>query len=285
MKVLVLGAAGMAGHVIALYLRENGLNVDTLSSRNSLDKATHLIDVTEASKFQAFLDKNKYDIVINSIALLVKPSEERQDLAIYLNSYLPRFLENYYKDSKTRVIHISTDGVFSGQTSPHREDDLRDGESFYGRTKALGEVINTKDLTFRMSIIGPNMRPDDAGLFNWFYAQKGEVTGFTKAIWNGVTTLELAKAMKDAVDQRLTGLYHLVPTSGSISKFDLLQLFKEIFNLKDIDLLPAEGTVTDNTLINTRTDFRHPVPDYRTMIRDMKAWIERHPKIYKHYEN
>lgn len=283
MKVLVLGASGMAGHVIALYLRENGLDVDTLSDKNLLDKDTHLIDATETDKLKALLDHNKYDVVVNCIALLVKQSEERKDLAVHLNSYLPHFLEEYYKNNKTRVIQISTDGVFSTKNPPYLEDSAYDGDSFYGRTKALGELINSKDLTFRLSITGPDMKAEGNGLFNWFSRQKGEVQGYTNVLWSGVTTIELAKAIKAAVDQKLIGIFHLVP-EGSISKFDLLQLFKEVFDRKDITLKKAEGVAVGATLTNTRKDFDHQVPDYKTMVIEMKDWIRDHSNLYKHYE-
>lgn len=282
MNVLVLGAGGMAGHVVALYLRENGHTVDTLSAKHALDKDTHLIDVTDQRTFKAFLDAHTYDVVINCIGLLVKPSEERKDLAVYINSYLPHFLEQYYRNRKTKVIHISTDAVFSGMNAPYQEDSPYNGESFYGRTKAIGEIINDKDLTFRMSIIGPAMAQDGTGLFNWFYMQTREITGYTNAIWNGITTLELAKGITAAIKQDIVGVYHLVPEEN-ISKFDLLQLFQETFNRKEIRVRPAAGKTVDLSLTNTRKDFRHHVPGYKTMVHDMKTWIYNHPTLYKHY--
>ena len=283
MKVLVLGASGMAGHVVSLYFKENGFEVDTLSSKHRFDKNTHLINVTNTHELTELLDSRRYDAVINCIGLLVKQCEERKDLAVYLNSYLPHFLENYYKSSKTKVIHISTDEVFSSKNLPYRENSAYDSESFYGRTKALGEIINDKDVTFRTSIVGPAMQKDGTGLFNWFYEQTGEINGYTKTIWNGVTTLELAKAMKAAIEQNLTGIYHLVPKNNT-SKFNLLQLFKEVLDRTDINVKQVDGLDINRTLTNTRRDFDYKVSDYRTMVRDLRAWIESHPKLYKHYE-
>lgn len=283
MKVLVLGAGGMAGHVVSLYLRENGYDVDTLSAQNTLDEKTHLVNVLELDKLKAVLDIDKYDVVVNCIGILVKQSEERKDLAAYINAFLPHFLEQHFTVSKTRVIHLSTDCVFSGKNPPYREDSTYDGQSFYERSKALGEIINSKDLTFRMSIIGPDMQKNGLGLFNWFYKQTGQIFGYTNAMWNGITTIELAKGIKCAIEQKLTGLYHLAP-SNSISKFDLLQLFKEVFDTKDISIKPTEGKAVNATLINTRKDFDFRVSDYETMIYDMKVWMENHPKLYVHYE-
>ena len=282
-KVLVLGAGGMAGHVVALYLREHGFSVDTLSAKNILDKGTHLLDVTDTKKLKDFLTSNPYDVVVNCIGILVKRSEERKDLAVYLNAYLPHFLEQFYADTKTKLIHLSTDCVFSGNNPPYQESTPFDGELFYDRSKALGEVINDKDLTFRMSIIGPDMQPEGIGLFNWFYKQTGRISGYTTAMWSGITTLELARGIKAAIEQNLTGLYHLVP-STNISKFDLLKLFKEVFARNDIKIDPTNSVVSDKTLINTRKDFNFIVSDYPSMVAEMKDWIEKHQDLYPHYK-
>ncbi len=281
MKVLVLGAGGMAGHVVSLYLKENGLTVDTQSARNTLDKDTHLIDAMDIQKLETLLEYNQYDVVINCIGLLVKQSEERKDLAVYLNAYLPHFLENYYKDSSTKIIHVSSNGVFASK-GPHQEEDIYDGNSFYGHSKALGEIINEKDLTLRLSIIGPEIRKDGTSLFNWFYNQTGTISGYTNVLWNGITTIELAKAICAALRQEITGIYHLVPNE-TISKFDLLQLFKEVFARKDVTINPIQGESSDSTLINTRKDFDFSVLPYDKMIEDMKVWISEHSRLYPHY--
>lgn len=283
MKILVLGAGGMAGHVVSLYLREHGHTVDTLSARNKLDNNTKLIDATNKPALEETLSSNQYDSVINCIGLLVKASEERKDLATYLNSHLPHFLENYYRNTTTKVIHLSTDCVFSGKNAPYKEDSSYDGDLFYDRSKALGEIINDKDLTFRMSIIGPDIQQNGTGLFNWFYAQSGDINGFTGSIWSGITTIELARGIHAALEQNITGLYHLVPVEN-ISKYDLLRLFCEIFDRKDINVKPTEGISADKTLFNTRTDFDFSVKDYSAMINDMKLWIQEHASIYPQYK-
>jgi len=283
MKILILGAGGMAGHVVSLYLRESGFDVDTLSARNALDKNTYLVDVMDLSRLKEVLSMHHYDVVVNCIGLLVKQSDERKDLATYLNSFLPHFLENYYNGTQTKIIHLSTDCVFSGKKPPYDENSPYDGELFYDRSKALGEVINDKDLTFRMSIIGPDMQENGTGLFNWFYKQTGEISGYTTAMWTGITTIELAKGIKAAIEQDLRGLYHLVP-QANISKFDLLGIFKEVFGRTDIDIQPATNVSLDKTLVNTRNDFDYPVPGYNQMVQEMQEWIVTHEDIYKHYE-
>jgi dTDP-4-dehydrorhamnose reductase len=274
----------MAGHVIALYLREHGYSVDTLSATTPLDEKTQLIDVQDQASLLKALDAKQYDAVINCIGLLVKKSEARKDLAAYLNGFLPHFLEHHFKNAKTRVVHLSTDCVFSGKKPPYREDSEYDGEMFYDRSKALGEIINDKDLTLRQSIIGPDMKPTGTGLLNWFMQQHGEISGYTKSIWNGVTTIELAKGVDATLKQGLTGLYHFVPDTN-ISKYDLLLLLKDVFARDDIKISATEGIAHDKTLINTRKDFDYAVPTYREMLEEMKEWIETHKSLYSHYYN
>jgi dTDP-4-dehydrorhamnose reductase len=283
MKVLVLGAGGMAGHVVATYLDEKGYDVSTVSANNKLNAETTLLDATDGVALTEYLTNNSFDIVINCIGILIQQSETRKDLAAYLNSYLPHFLERFYQNSPTRVIHLSTDCVFSGKNAPYRENSPYDGDTYYDRSKALGEIMNDKDLTLRMSIIGPDMQEKGVGLFNWFYAQTGTINGYQKAIWNGITTIELAKGIDAAIQQKLTGLYHLVP-NDNISKYDLLNLFVSIFNRNDISVEPETKTVLDKTLVNTRTDFNYTVPSYSVMVSEMKEWIESHQDLYEHYQ-
>lgn len=283
MRILVLGAGGMAGHVIATFLREKGLTVDTLSAHNKLDDQTYLIDVTNKHELEQFLDSHAYDVIINCIGVLVKQSDARKDLASYLNAYLPHQLEQYFQSTQTKIIHLSTDCVFSGKNAPYEENSLYDGELFYDRSKALGEIINEKDLTFRQSIIGPDMQETGIGLFNWFFKQTGDISGYTTAIWSGVTTIELAKGILAAIEQNLTGLYHFVPQTN-ISKYDLLCLFKKTFSRNDLTISPTSTISLDKTLVNTRKDFQYDVPDYVIMIEEMRDWIVAHKELYKHYK-
>lgn len=283
-RLLVMGAGGMAGHVISTYFLEKPeYYVITTSASNRVTDSTVLLDITDQAALNNFLDNNSFDIVINCIGMLVKASEERKDLAVYLNSYLPHLLEERYKETNTKIIHLSTDCVFSGQNAPYTEDSWPDGDLFYDRSKALGEINNTKDLTFRMSIIGPDSQPKGIGLFNWFYSQTGELKGYRTAIWNGVTTITLAHAIDKAIQQNLTGLYHLVP-EANISKYSLLELFKTTFQRDDITVTPVDTVSLDKTLVNTRTDFSFIIPSYPAMVAEMKEWITSHPELYAHYE-
>ena len=284
-RVLVLGASGMLGHIVALYLREQGYSVDTVVNSGHFDDKSFKINLMDKNAFELFLSEKKsdYDYVINAVGILVQLSDARKDLAAYINAYLPHQLEYFFKDTPTKIIHYSTDCVFSGKNGPYIEKAFQDGELFYDKSKALGEIINDKDLTFRQSIIGPDLSEKGTGLFNWFMSQQDQVNGFSGAIWNGVTTLELAKATKDAIEQNLIGLYHLTPPQN-INKYELLKLFNTTFNKGMMVQEDTKSMNLDKTLVNTRSDFDHAVPDYPTMIAEMKDWIDQHADLYKHYK-
>lgn len=244
MKIVVIGASGMVGHTVAKYL-EKDHEIVRLSLRGNVE----------------YRPPGDEDLVINCAGLLVDECETYLDDAVYVNSYIPHMLEDWYMYSETKVIQISTDCVFDG--------------TFYGRTKALGELENDKDLTLRMSLIGADSKPEGTGLFNWFMKQEGKIEGYEKAIWNGITTLQLAKSIIPAMD--LVGIYNLVPEQG-ISKYSLLMMLNHEFD-RGLEITPVkmgrDKTLPAGDVI--------PVPSYRTMIKEMKGWINEHPETYSHY--
>jgi len=282
MRVLVLGATGMAGHTISIYFKEAGHDVTTFSRREFKYCKNIIGDITDFDFLKKVIEEGNYDGVINAIGILNKFAEENKSLAVLLNSYLPHFLSTITKNMKTKTIHMSTDCVFSGEKGGYTETSLRDGKSFYDRSKALGELENNKDLTFRNSIVGPDLKKDGIGLFNWFMKQKGQISGYTKVFWTGVSTITLAKAMEKALEENLTGLYHLV-NNESISKFELLHLFNKYMKNGKITILPSNSVKVDKSLINKRSDFSFKVPSYEQMVIEIKEWIEKHKEIYPHY--
>jgi len=210
MKILVFGASGMAGHLIALYFKEQGYDV-TGFTRRPISYCKNIIgDATNITDIKSALESDDFDIIINAIGILNKNAEDNKSKAVLLNGILPHFIADCLEDKKARLIHMSTDCVFAGNTGPYYEDSFPDGKIFYDRSKAIGEINDNKNLTFRNSIVGPDVNENGIGLFNWFMKQKDEVSGYTGAIWTGVTTLTLAKAMEAAIKENLTGLYNLV---------------------------------------------------------------------------
>lgn len=282
MKLLILGGTGMAGHTISIYLKEAGHDV-TAFSRSKVSYCNNINgDISDFENLKKIINEGQYDAIINGIGILNQNAEDYKSNAVLLNSYLPHFLSDTTKEMKTRVVHMSTDCVFSGKAGGYSETSFRDGETFYDRSKALGELENSKDLTFRNSIIGPDMSERGIGLFNWFMKQEGQIKGFTKAIWTGVTTLTLAKAMEQALNENLTGLYNLV-NNETISKYELLKLFNKYMKDGQIEILPSDNLSLDKSLINNRTDFSFKVPSYEAMVAEMKEWIDNHKDLYPHY--
>jgi dTDP-4-dehydrorhamnose reductase len=282
-RILVLGSIGMAGHTITLYFKERGYEI-TAYSMFPFPYCDNIIgNAFETENFQCMLLEGKYDVIINCIGILNQTSEQNHSNALYLNSYLPHLIADTIKDKKTKLIHMSTDCVFAGNTGPYYEKSLRDGTTFYDRSKALGEVQDEKNLTFRNSIIGPDMNENGIGLFNWFMKQNGTIQGFTGALWTGVTTLTLAKAMEKAIEVNLCGLYNLV-NNVSISKYDLLVLFNKYFRNNNLTILKNDDLKLDKSLRNTRNDFSFVVPPYAQMVQEMKEWVIGHPNLYPHYK-
>lgn len=283
MKILVLGCNGMAGHLISLYFKEQGYDVVGFArSASRLLDNTVIGDASDISIIKKIVDEGEYDAVINCIGLLNQSAENNKATAVLLNGYLPHYLADITKVSKTKVIHMSTDCVFAGNNGPYYEDSFPNGPTFYDRTKAIGEINNSKDLTFRNSIVGPDIKATGIGLFNWFMKQEGPINGFTGAIWTGVTTLTLAKAMEQALKDNLTGLYNLV-NNESINKYDLCSLFNKYFRAGKVVINPDAKLQLDKTLKCTRTDFSFIVPSYEQQIKEMREWVDAHKELYPHY--
>ena len=283
MEILVLGCNGMAGHLISLYFKEKGHEVVGFARSEShlLDK-TIVGDASDMALIKRTLDEGDFDAVINCIGLLNQFAENNKAMAVLLNGHLPHYLVEITKETKTKVIHMSTDCVFAGNDGPYYEDSLPNGTTFYDRSKAIGEINNDKDLTFRNSIVGPDIKESGIGLFNWFMKQTEEVGGFTGAIWTGVTTYTLAKAMEQALKENLTGLYNLV-NNESINKFDLLGLFNKYFRGGEIKINPNDKLQLDKSLRRKREDFGFIVPSYEQQIKEMREWVDEHKELYPHY--
>jgi dTDP-4-dehydrorhamnose reductase len=282
MKFFILGCNGMAGHTISLYLREQGHEVFGFDKSKSHYIDSIAGDAMDTEFLRKHIAKSKYDTVINCIGILNQYAEGNKALATFLNSYFPYFLAETTAGTDTQVIHMSTDCVFSGKRGEYTEDDFRDGETFYDRSKALGELEDDKNITLRNSIIGPDINSKGIGLLNWFMQQSGEINGYTTAIWTGQTTLQLAKTMETAAKEKAHGLYNTVP-DHSISKYDLLGLFNHYLRDNSLKINPVEGVNADKSLKRTRYEFSYLIPDYETMVAELAEWIKQHKAMYPHY--
>ncbi len=282
MKFLVLGCNGMAGHTVSLYLKEHGHDILGFDTRKSLYVDSVTGNACDTEQLSHLITNGRFDSVINCIGILNQFAEEKKELATFLNSYLPHFLAKITEESDTQVIHMSTDCVFSGKRGQYTENDIPDGETFYDRSKALGELNDDKNITLRNSIVGPDINPEGIGLLNWFMQQNGTINGYTKAMWTGQTTLQLAKTMEVAAMEKAHGICNAVPDS-SISKFDLLRLFNHYLRGDKVKIEPIEGVNADKSLKRTNFDFGYQIPDYERMVFELADWIRKHKDMYPHY--
>lgn len=282
MKFLILGCNGMAGHTISIYLTEQGHDVLGLARTESKYIKSVICDVSDTTVLYNIVKQGNYDSIINCVGILNRSAEKNKSRATFLNAYLPHFLAEVTQKTDTQIIHLSTDCVFSGKRGNYSEDDLRDGENFYDRSKALGELDDDKNITLRTSIIGPDINQNGIGLFNWFMSQKSEVNGFTKAMWTGQTTLQLAKTMEAASKEKAYGLYNVVPNT-SISKYELLKLFNHHFRKNELKINAVDGVNVDKSLKRTRFEFSYLIPDYEIMVSEMAVWMKAHKDMYPHY--
>lgn len=284
-KILILGSAGMAGHVIKSYLQSYPLQfeIHDVARSNKYITPNYLLDVTDFAGVKELINQLQPHCIINCIGILNKTAEENPDLAILINAYFPHFLETITKNTATKIIHISTDCVFSGKKGAYIETDFKDGIGYYAQTKALGEIYNAKDLTIRTSIIGPELNAGGIGLLHWFLSQKSSIKGYSKAYWSGVTTYELAKFIYGVLNNHfeMCGLVHLT-NNRKIDKFSLLQLFKTAFNKNDLSIEEYDNYTIDKSLLNTNTSYQIIVPTYKMMIDEMRNYMIEYKYLYNY---
>lgn len=277
MKILILGSDGMLGHVVKMYFEEKDYDVVCTTRRD--EKSELYFNITNSvSEIEKIIKRVKPDVVINCIGILNKVADEHKALAILINSYLPHYLDEISVENNFKLIHVSTDCVFDGKTGNYDEMSIPNETNMYGRTKALGEVINDRSVTLRTSIVGPDINENGVGLFKWFMDQEGEVGGYDKVLWTGITTIWFARCMEMAIENNLTGLHHCV-NNDVISKYDLLVLFKKYFN-KDIVINHNPDVESKKTLIRTNKSFDFGIPSYEDMIKDMREWVLNHKEVY-----
>jgi dTDP-4-dehydrorhamnose reductase len=260
-RVLVLGATGMLGNaVLRLLARSDGIDVrGSARSASALHRLpTDLqsrvlvgVDVDSLDSLMRLFAQVRPTAVINCIGL-VKQLAEAEDplLAIPINALLPHRLARLCQVAGARLVHVSTDCVFLGSKGMYREHDPADAQDLYGRSKHLGEVDAPGAVTLRTSIIGHELGGAH-GLVEWFLAQTGPVRGFTRAVFSGLPTVELARVIRDHVLPRpdMHGLYHV--SAEPIAKFDLLQHIARAYGRTNT-ITPDYKLVLDRSLDSTR---------------------------------
>jgi dTDP-4-dehydrorhamnose reductase len=261
MKIFILGISGMLGNTLYRYFssRNNTQTYGTLRSSSHLgffDQSIQKniipnIDSYNTDLLWQTINEVKPDVVINCIGVIKQLEKAYNPLeSIPINSLFPHQLAAFCKDVNARLVHISTDCVFSGSKGNYKESDAPDATDLYGRSKLLGEVYYPHAITLRTSIIGHELN-SSRSLVDWFLSQKGEVKGFKRAVFSGLPTIELARIIHDYVLPRpeLNGLYQVA--AEPINKYDLLNLIKEVYN-KDIKINPSDELIVDKSLDGTR---------------------------------
>jgi dTDP-4-dehydrorhamnose reductase len=273
-KILILGSTGMLGHVLYSVLqKESNIELYDIAYRTKLTNKTIICDVLDIEVLEKEIVEISPDVIINCVGILLKNSKINPANTIFINSYLPNKLKDIADKINARVIQISTDCVFNGKKGLYSEKDLPNAKDLYGRSKMLGELINERDLTIRTSIIGPELKTEGQGLFNWYLNQNLKIYGYSNVFWGGVTTITLSKSILYCIgNPRITGLKHL--TNGiKISKYDLLCLFLKFFPKKNLIIEKIEVENSDKSLWSENLNEIIKVPSYIEMIEEMKTFI------------
>jgi dTDP-4-dehydrorhamnose reductase len=283
MKVLVLGVSGMLGNAVFRVLGASP-GIEVAGTARSAAVARHLpealrdrivtgIDVENFDSLARAFAATRPDAVVNCIGLVKQLAEADDALAaIPINSLLPHRLARLCEVAGARLVHVSTDCVFAGTRGMYTEDDPADAQDLYGRSKHLGEVRYPHTVTLRTSIIGHELSSAH-GLVGWFLSQQGSVRGFTRAVFSGLPTVELASVIRDRVlpDAGLNGLYHVA--AAPIAKHDLLKLVAARYG-KTIEINPDDSVVIDRSLDGSRfaRATGYVAPPWEELVRRMHAF-------------
>jgi dTDP-4-dehydrorhamnose reductase len=283
MRVLVLGATGMLGNAVfqvlssspALSVIGTVRNAKAIDSFDSAIKGRLIsgVDVLDQDSLVDVFERSKPDVVINCIGLIKQLSSAKDPLSVLpINAMLPHRLAKLCALTGSRLIHISTDCVFSGRKGMYKENDVSDAEDLYGKSKYIGEVVDRPHaITLRTSIIGHELN-SQSSLIDWFLSQSESVKGFSKTVFSGLPTVELARVILDFVipQPALQGLYHV--SAEPIDKLTLLRHVAKIYQ-KEISIVPDEQLQIDRSLDSSR--FRaatgYAPPQWPDLIEAMRA--------------
>lgn len=280
MKILILGTTGMLGSTLFKYLSINKLNVwgtarniELIKYFNPVEQDNIItgIDVVNQDSLVYVLNKIKPNLVINCVGIIKQQGSAKDPLYVLpINAMLPHRLSDLCEMIDARMIHISTDCVFNGKKGMYVENDVSDAEDLYGKSKYIGEIHNRNHvITIRTSIIGHELN-SRYSLIDWFLSETNKVSGFKKAIFSGLPTIELARIIKDYIitNPHMSGLYHI--SADPINKYDLLQIVKDKYQ-KEIDIMENDQLVIDRSLNSEkfRKETGYIPPKWQTLIQQM----------------
>ena len=284
MRILILGGDGMLGHQMFKQLKPRHDVRATLHQELSAYRQFGLytaenaytgLDVRCTEDLTKVLADFQPQAVVNGIGIIKQRAASTESIpSLEINALFPHRLAILCRTIGARLIHLSTDCVFSGKKGGYSEDDPSDAEDLYGRSKYLGEVSDSHCLTLRTSMIGRELSRKQS-LLEWFLAQKDTIQGFRGAIFTGFTTLELSRIIeKMIVDHPGTaGLYHV--SSDPISKYDLLMLIKKKMQLA-VEIIPDDTFRCDRSLDSSRfrREFKYNPPAWEHMVEELSRDIK-----------
>jgi len=283
MRILILGGDGMLGHQLFKHLAPRHDVCVTLRQRLAIyndfglfnkENCYDEIDVRSVNRVVEVMAAFRPQAVVNGVGVVKqRPSAKESLPSLEINALFPHKMAMLCRAAGARMVHLSTDCVFSGKKGNYRESDPSDAEDLYGRTKFLGEVDEVDCLTLRTSIIGRELSRK-TGLLEWFLAQTGTVHGFKKAIFSGFSTLELSRIIERLLvdHDSAAGVYHV--SSDPISKFDLLTLIRDKLGLS-VEIVPEETFRCDRSLDSTRfrREFDYASPTWEAMVEELAESI------------
>ena len=248
MRILILGVSGLIGHKLLQELSVNFEVFGTLHKQKNqygkipLFNGQNIIESIDVNEFDNLIEIFKSvnpDVILNCVGITKRKINKNSPVdAISINSVFPHLLAKWADENQKRIIHFSTDCVFDGKIGNYSETSLTTAQDLYGRSKALGEINYQHTLTIRSSFIGQELF-DKTELLDWFLSQSGkQIKGFTNTFYSGVSTLYMARVVKDIIQNypKLNGLYQLAPESP-ISKYDLLGIANKVFQV-NVDIIP-----------------------------------------------
>lgn len=284
MRILILGGDGMLGHRLLAHF--SGRHDVRVTLRRPLDayaafgcftpdNAFGGIELSAAAALQPVLAGFQPEAIVNAAGIVKqRPTAAEAIPSIEINALLPHRLAVLCAEIGARLVHMSTDCVFSGRKGNYAEGDPSDAEDLYGRTKYLGEVHEPRCITLRTSMIGPELSRK-TGLLEWFLAQRGTIRGYRRAIFSGFTTFEMARIIELLLTQfpDASGVYQV--SSEPISKFDLLRMVKERLALPT-EIVPYDDFVCDRSLDSTRfrADFGYRPPEWPAMVAELATALQ-----------
>ncbi|MFA6203448.1 MAG: SDR family oxidoreductase [Gallionella sp.] len=283
MKILVVGSSGMIGSTVLRVLSEKNdsdvfgsirdENCKRFFSESIAARLVAGVDVEQTDHLVKLLDQIRPDVVVNCAGLTKhKPEADDPLVSIPINTLMPHRLAGLCKLVGARLIHVSTDCVFSGAKGRYVEDDFADARDVYGKSKALGELHYPHTVTLRTSTIGHELQ-SQYGLLDWFLAQEGRCKGYSRAIFSGLPTVVFAQIIRDFVipNLALSGLYHIA--AKPINKLDLLGLIADVY-AKQIDIIPDDKLILDRSLDAQRFQLAtgYIAPEWPELINTMHAY-------------